>query len=385
MKRIIFIQLCIFANIFLNIGELLAQDVKFDNSHTNREEQNIIFGNAELDRLKKSYPDLPVLKQKGMDEQYKKYYNDGFELFRLGRFFDAHIKFMEAKDFLESRGIIDEIYYAVTLHSFATSYLWAINYDEVEADKDLLKRLIELEKKAMDISSPLLNKFPENSGFRANQFITSGQISLKLGDTEASRRYFMLAKRYDPQNKTVSDYIEKMNIGRKKERGKNVLANRNKNNNDLYKIKMEMDDFVSQLGIQDKIYTRSEGDDLTIINSDPLTFKSGEADINPSVYPFIDKVMVLLSRFPYNIRVEGHTDDVPINNSRYLSNYELSFARANNFVNYLVNRGIDPERCIAIGYGESRPLYSDDKNKKRNRRIEIIFEKAEMRSFASNQ
>ena len=385
MKRIIFIQLCIFANIFLNIGELLAQDVKFDNSHTNREEQNIIFGNAELDRLKKSYPDLPVLQQTGQDEQYKKYYNYGFELFRLGRFFDAHIKFMEAKDFLESRGIIDEIYYAVTLHSFATSYLWAINYDEVEADKDLLKRLIELEKKAMDISSPLLNKFPENSGFRANQFITSGQISLKLGDTEASRRYFMLAKRYDPQNKTVSDYIEKMNIGRKKERGKNVLANRNKNNNDLYKIKMEMDDFVSQLGIQDKIYTRSEGDDLTIINSDPLTFKSGEADINPSVYPFIDKVMVLLSRFPYNIRVEGHTDDVPINNSRYLSNYELSFARANNFVNYLVNRGIDPERCIAIGYGESRPLYSDDKNKKRNRRIEIIFEKAEMRSFASNQ
>ncbi len=385
MKRIIFIQLCIFANIFLNIGELLAQDVKFDNSHTNREEQNIIFGNAELDRLKKSYPDLPVLGQTGQDEQYKKYYNDGFELFRLGRFFDAHIKFMEAKDFLESRGIIDEIYYAVTLHSFATSYLWAINYDEVEVDKDLLKRLIELEKKAMDISSPLLNKFPENSGFRANQFITSGQISLKLGDTEASRRYFMLAKRYDPQNKTVSDYTEKMNIGRKKEREGSLSGSRNKNNNDLYKIKMEMDDFVSQLGIQDKIYTRSEGDDLTIINSDPLTFKSGEADINPSVYPFIDKVMVLLSRFPYNIRVEGHTDDVPINNSRYLSNYELSFARANNFVNYLVNRGIDPERCIAIGYGESRPLYSDGKNKKRNRRIEIIFEKAEMRSFASNQ
>lgn len=377
MKKTIFILLCLLASIFLNIEYLFAQDVKFGNFHTGRDEQNVIFDDVDLDKLKNNYPE--------QDGQYKKYYNDGFELFRQGRFFDAHIKFMEAKDFLEARGILDDIYYAVVIHSFATSYLWAVNYDEVKEDKDLLKKLVELEEKAMDISSPLLNKFPENKGFIANQFITSGQISLKLGDTEASRRYFMLAMRYDPQNKTATDYVEKISIDRKNEKGKKLLANKNKNNNDLYRIKMEVDGFVSQLGIQDRIYTKLEGDDLTIINSDPLTFKSGEADINPETYPFIDKIVVLLNRFSYNIRVEGHTDDVPINNSRFSSNYELSFARANNFVNYLINRGIDPERCTAVGYGESRPLYTDVKNKEKSRRIEIVFEKNEMRSFASNQ
>ena len=381
MKKRIFILLCLLASIFSNIEYLFAQDVKFGNFHTGRDEQNVIFDDADLDKLKNNYPE--------QDGQYKKYYNDGFEFFRQGRFYDAHIKFMEAKEFLEARGILDDIYYAVVIHSFATSYLWAVNYDEVKEDKDLLKNLVELEEKAMDISSSLLSKFPENKGFLANQFITSGQISLKLGDTELSRRYFMMAMKYDPQNKTATDYVEKIYIDRKNERGKRLLANKNKkdknNNNDLYRIKMEVDGFVSQLGIQDRIYTKLEGDDLTIINSDPLTFKSGEADINPETYPFIDKIVVLLNRFPYNIRVEGHTDDVPINNSRFSSNYELSFARANNFVNYLINRGIDPERCSAVGYGESKPLYADVKNKEKNRRIEIIFEKGEMRSFASNQ
>ncbi|MBI3585264.1 MAG: OmpA family protein [Nitrospinae bacterium] len=375
MKKRIFILLCLLASMFLNKGYLFAQDVKFGNFHTNRDEQNVIFDNADLDKLKNNYPE--------QDGQYKKYYNDGFELFRQGRFYDAHIKFMEAKDFLEASGTMDDIYYAAVIHSFATSYLWAVDSEEVKEDKALLKKLVELEDKAMDISTPLLNRFPENKGFLANQFITSGQISLKLGDTAASRKYFMLAMRYDPQNKTATDYVEKMNIDRKNERGKKLLAN--KNNNDLYRIKMEVDGFVSQLGIQDRIYTKLEGGDLTIINLDPLTFKSGEADISLESYPFMDKIVVLLNRFPYNIRVEGHTDDVPIKNSRFSSNYELSFARANNFVNYLISRGIDPERCTAAGYGESMPLYAEVKNKEKNRRIEIIFEKGEIRSLASNQ
>jgi flagellar motor protein MotB len=351
--------------------------VKFGNFHTGREEQDVIFDNSDLDRLKNNYPE--------QDEEYKKYYTDGFELFRQGRFYDAHIKFMEAKDLLEARGAIDDIYYAVTLHSLATSYLWAVDSEEIKEDKELLKRLVKLEERAMNISAPLLNRFPENKEFHANQFITSGQISLKLGDTEAGKRYFMLAMRYDPQNKTAADYMVKMNVDRKKEREKRLLANKDKNNNDLYKIKAEMDSFVSQLGIGDRIYTKLEGDDLTIINSDPLTFKSGDADISLVSYPFMDKVVILLNKFPYNIRVEGHTDDVPINNSKFSSNYELSFARANNFVNYLINRGIDPERCTAVGYGESRPLYTNGKNKEKNRRIEVIFEKAEIRSLASNQ
>lgn len=353
-KIVIIFSLCI----FLNSRYLHAQDMKFDNFHTNNEGQSSIF---DLDRFK--------TKGSAPRIEYKKHYSDGFNLFRQGRYYDAHIKFMEAKDSIESLGVVD-IYYAVILHSLATSYLWAVNFDDVKEDSGFIKKLIALEEKAMDISKPLIDSFPENKGFLANQLITAGQISFKLGDMQASNRYFSTALRHDPQNSTASDYIEMI----KTEVRQSRINDRN--NKELQRIKKEIDKFVSQIGIEDKIYTKVEDGNLTVVNSDPLTFKSGEADINPSVLPFIDKMVMLLNRFPYNIRVEGHTDSTPIHNSRFSSNYELSFARANNFVNYLTSKGIDPRRCTAAGYGESRPLYPDNsiENREKNRRIEITFE-----------
>ncbi len=354
----------IFLCIFLSADYLHAQDMKFNNFHTNSDEQIGIF---DLDKFN--------AKDLNPDARYKKHYSDGFSLFREGRFSEAHIKFTEAKDSLESLGLVDDIYYAVTLHSLATSYLWAVNFDDAKADNDFMKKLIAMEEKAMKISKVLINSFPENKGFLASQLITAGQISFKTGDIQASNRYFLSALRQDPQNKTASDYMEMI---RAEKRLSHLKDTKDKDeNSELQRIKKDMDKFVSQIGIEDKIYTKVEDGNLTVVNSDPLTFKSGESDINPSVFPFIDKIVMLLNRFPYNIRVEGHTDSTPIHNPRFSSNYELSFARANNFVNYLTSKGIDPRRCTAAGYGESKPLYPDNsiENKDKNRRIEIIFEK----------
>ncbi|MBI3815188.1 MAG: flagellar motor protein MotB [Nitrospinae bacterium] len=360
------ISIASFLYIFLNTGYLHAQDMKFNSFHTNSEGQVSIF---DLDKFK--------TKDLSANIHYKKHYSDGFSLFREGRYSEAHIKFTEAKDSLESLGMVNDIYYAVTLHSLATSYLWAINFDDVKADSDFMKKLVALEEKAMNISRTLINSFPENKGFLANQLITAGQISFKVGDIQASNKYFLAAMRHDPQNKTASDYMEMIRAERRKQIEKKSYNDKDgENDTELYRIKKEMDELVSQIGIQDKIYTKLEGKDLTVVNSDPLTFKSGDSDINPSVFPFIDKIVMLLNKFPYNIRVEGHTDSTPIHNSQFSSNYELSFARANNFVNYLVSKGIDPRRCTAAGYGESNPLYPEDtsENREKNRRIEITFE-----------
>jgi chemotaxis protein MotB len=75
------------------------------------------------------------------------------------------------------------------------------------------------------------------------------------------------------------------------------------------------------------------------------------------------------------VRVEGHTDNVPISTEKYPSNWELSTARAVAVVKYLVSEcGIAPERLSAVGYGDSRPRVDNDteRNRALNRRVEII-------------
>ncbi len=75
------------------------------------------------------------------------------------------------------------------------------------------------------------------------------------------------------------------------------------------------------------------------------------------------------------IRVEGHTDNVPIRNSRFPSNWELSTSRATAMIAYLIdNLGFAPELLSAAGYGEYRPVAANDteEGKSRNRRVDIV-------------
>jgi len=75
------------------------------------------------------------------------------------------------------------------------------------------------------------------------------------------------------------------------------------------------------------------------------------------------------------IFVEGHTDNVPISTLTFPSNWELSSARAASVVNYLSRQGVEPERMAAIGYGEFRPIASNDapEGRGKNRRVTLII------------
>jgi chemotaxis protein MotB len=75
-----------------------------------------------------------------------------------------------------------------------------------------------------------------------------------------------------------------------------------------------------------------------------------------------------------SIRIEGHTDSIPVRNDQFPSNWELSTQRAVNVVKFLISEcGIDPRRLSAAGYGDSRPLASNDTPEGRavNRRVNI--------------
>ena len=119
---------------------------------------------------------------------------------------------------------------------------------------------------------------------------------------------------------------------------------------------------------------------LTVSVLDKILFKSGSADILPAGQAVLEKVARVLVQTDDMIRVEGHTDNVPIIGrlkEKYYSNWELSAARAASVVRYfqLGEHKIAPLRLEAVGFAEYRPLAANDSdaNKQRNRRVEIVL------------
>jgi len=109
---------------------------------------------------------------------------------------------------------------------------------------------------------------------------------------------------------------------------------------------------------------------------DNLLFEFGKASIRANGLPILDKLADVIKSTPYQARVEGHTDNVPIHTQQFPSNWELSIARAVNVVKYLAEiKKIEPSRLSAVGYGESRPLGPNNSpvNRAKNRRVEIVL------------
>lgn len=115
---------------------------------------------------------------------------------------------------------------------------------------------------------------------------------------------------------------------------------------------------------------------LTLRFVDGVLFDVGSADLRPEAEVILRQVFSVLQDWPYQIRVEGHTDDWPISTARYPSNWELSTARAARVVRFVVSEGnIPPDRLSAVGYGEYRPRDTNEtaQGRAQNRRVEIVL------------
>ncbi|MDD3762034.1 MAG: OmpA family protein [Nevskiales bacterium] len=124
-------------------------------------------------------------------------------------------------------------------------------------------------------------------------------------------------------------------------------------------------------------------DRLSVHVLDRILFTTGSAEILPAGRAVLDKLASALATGSESIRVEGHTDRVPIGpvlQARYPSNWELSTARASSVVRYFQDRHqIDPLRLEAVGYSMYRPVATGDTpdDLQRNRRVEIVLTEAE--------
>ena len=138
-----------------------------------------------------------------------------------------------------------------------------------------------------------------------------------------------------------------------------------------------LDEALDELIAEPGIHVKYEDKGARISFEDALLFDFGKADINSSGLALLDKMASIIQKKSYVVRVEGHTDNVPIHTHRFPSNWDLSTARAVNVVKYFVEVGkINPKRLSAVGYGESRPMIANDTpaNRARNRRVEIVLE-----------
>ena len=104
-------------------------------------------------------------------------------------------------------------------------------------------------------------------------------------------------------------------------------------------------------------------------------FKSGKAQMLPKAKKVLEKVVRRIKDEPFKIDVEGHTDNIPIKNKLFPSNWELSSARASEVVNFFISIGIKPTRLRAIGMADTIPIAPNTttKNRAKNRRVVLIF------------
>lgn len=165
----------------------------------------------------------------------------------------------------------------------------------------------------------------------------------------------------------------------------------NEETNKLEDIKSAVDDYLNKSGLKGSVDTKIEERGLVLSFKDSLFFDSGKADIRDEHVKKLAEIGEILNEPAISssyIRVEGHTDNIPIHNNSYKSNWGLSVIRASNVVEVLINNsGIKPERISAMGYGEFRPKASNktETGRASNRRVDIIIMNTKYNEVENNK
>jgi chemotaxis protein MotB len=131
---------------------------------------------------------------------------------------------------------------------------------------------------------------------------------------------------------------------------------------------------LNQIG-ESRVQVARDQRGLVVSVREAGNFPIGSAELNAEAVRLFHEIGASLTGIPNHVRVEGHTDDVPIHTPRYASNWELSTARATAVVAYFVQDvGLAPDRLSAAGYAEFHPRTANDSAEQRaeNRRVDIV-------------
>ncbi|MFE4142170.1 flagellar motor protein MotB [Peribacillus sp. YIM B13472] len=165
-----------------------------------------------------------------------------------------------------------------------------------------------------------------------------------------------------PEQRTGAEKLEKL--------GKNEQE-------ELMEVQERVNDFIQKNDLTDKLGTNLTDEGMLISIRENVLFESGVAEVRSENRKIAKEISdLLVMDIPRNIIVSGHTDNVPIKNYQYESNWDLSVMRSVNFMKLLLeNKDLDPELFSAKGHGEFKPVASNEtkKGRAKNRRVEILI------------
>lgn len=155
-------------------------------------------------------------------------------------------------------------------------------------------------------------------------------------------------------------------------------AARQKQRDKMRNVAKEILDVMAPLIAQGKVRVLETSRGVTIEINDSILFSPGQAVLQPALVKAMQSVAEVLVAADFPITIEGHTDNVPIRNAQFPSNWELSAVRATTVLRLFADAGIAAERLTAIGYADTRPvepnLLAD--GRARNRRVSILIDSA---------
>ena len=145
--------------------------------------------------------------------------------------------------------------------------------------------------------------------------------------------------------------------------------------NDLNNIRRELDQTLAAQVASHSVSIQMGRDGLVISLREAGFFNSGSAAPKPETLPTLRHIAASLGRTPYDLRIEGHTDNVPIHTAEFDSNWELSSARATRIARLFLDlKSMAPERISAAGYAEFHPVASNStaEGRAKNHRVDLV-------------
>jgi len=144
----------------------------------------------------------------------------------------------------------------------------------------------------------------------------------------------------------------------------------------LGNLKSDITSLIEKNNYTSSIKLEENSRGVTIHILEDIVFPSGSAELKKSSKIVLQQLAAIIKKLPNDVRIEGHTDNIPISTSQFPSNWHLSVARALSTAYYLMTeQGLNPEKLSIVGYSEYKPLESNDdiSGRATNRRVDIII------------
>ncbi|MBD8500498.1 flagellar motor protein MotB [Paenibacillus arenosi] len=236
---------------------------------------------------------------------------------------------------------------------------WLIPY------ADLMTLLLALFLVLYAMSAADAQKFEQMSAAFSTAFNSSG------GGTSILDQNSSIVE----QSAKTSKPADNMEIEAAKEHAKDLQAQ--KEQEQLEQLQAQLNEYMKKNGLSDQLSTKLNHSELRITIKDSALFDSGHATLKEESEKVAETIGSMLKPYKgYQIIIRGHTDNVPIKNSRFASNWDLSSARAINFMKVVLERSqLNPKHFQAVGMGEYHPIVSNDhaEGRAQNRRVEVTI------------